>query len=78
MMLTGGAMLLVLLGVSMNALSAQDHSLREPLITLQFLLTTIGAATSLALMVGAYVVNLDVRYMDRRISAGTAPGEPTT
>jgi len=71
-------MLLVLLGVSMNALSAQDHSLREPLITLQFLITMIGAATTLALVVGAYVVNLDVQYMDRRILAGTPPGEPST
>lgn len=34
MMLNGGALLLVLFGVSMNALGAGDHSLGEPLNTL--------------------------------------------
>jgi hypothetical protein len=73
-MLNGGALLLVLFGVSMNALGAGDHSLGEPLNTLRFVLTLIGLVVFVACAIGVYSLNLTVRYVDTKMAAG-APRE---
>jgi hypothetical protein len=77
MLLTAGAMLIVLVGVSMTTLGAQNHSLGEPANTLAFLLSLVGALTALVLVFASYRVTLSVRYTIGKIPAGAPPVEPS-
>ncbi len=73
MMLNGGAMLLILLGVTMNALSIGSR-VGEPANTLRFVILLIAIATSLACVVGAYTLGLRIHYVSSRTTTGDRAG----
>jgi amino acid transporter len=77
LVLNGAAVLIIIMGISINIFGVRDHSQGEPLNTLRFLLTLIGIAGSIACVIGAYSLSLTVRYTDSRLSTGRPPAEPT-
>jgi hypothetical protein len=73
MMLNGGAMLLILLGVTANALSLGTR-FGEPANTLRFVILLIALAASLGCVIGAYTLSLRVHYVNGRTTAGDRAG----
>jgi hypothetical protein len=61
LMLNGAAMLVIVIGFSTTALTAEIR-VGEPLNTLRFLLTLIGLGASMACIFGAYGLARRVRY----------------
>jgi hypothetical protein len=72
LMLNGAAMLIILMGVSMTALSAEGR-VGEPLNTLRFVLTLIGLGASIACVIGAYGLLRRVRYTYGEASVPLGP-----
>jgi hypothetical protein len=62
LVLNGAAVLIIVMGVSINTFGARDHSQGEPLITLRFVLSLIGMAGAIACVIGAYSISLTVKY----------------
>jgi len=72
LMLNGAAMLMILMGVSMTALTAGVRD-GEPLKALRFLLTLIGLGASIACVLGANAVFRRVRYLHGQASTPEVP-----
>jgi hypothetical protein len=76
-MLSGGAIMVMLLGLTMNTLVFQQHAgPAEPGNTLRFLVTLVAFGASLAGIVGGYSLSLRVRYLDTKVAAKQDPGLP--
>jgi hypothetical protein len=76
LLLTGAAMMIILMGVAINVFGARDHSLGEPLNTLGFVLTLIGFAAAMVFITASYRTSLTVKYMDPNLPAEAPPAEP--
>jgi hypothetical protein len=76
-LLNGAAILIIIMGLSVNIFGARDHSQGEPLNTLRFVLSVIGFAAALACIGGSYRFGLTVRYTDPAPAAGAPPTEPS-
>jgi hypothetical protein len=76
-LLNGAAILIIIMGISINIFGARDHSQGEPLNTLRFVLSLIGLAGALACIGGSYRFGLTVRYTDAKLAAGASPPEPS-
>jgi hypothetical protein len=74
--LNGAAVLIVVMGTSINNFSIGDHSIGEPLGTLRFVLTLIGLSGALGCVIGSYAVSLTVKYTYRNLPAEAAPAKP--
>jgi len=74
--LNGAAVLLVVMGTSINNFTIGDHSIGEPLSTLRFVLTLIGLSGAFGCVIGAYTVSLTVKYTHRNLPADAAPAKP--
>jgi uncharacterized iron-regulated membrane protein len=77
LLFNGAAMMIILMGVSINIFGARDHSVGEPLITLRFVLSLIGFAAAMALIAASYRTGLSVRYADPGRPAEAPPAEPS-
>jgi hypothetical protein len=75
--LNGAAVLIVVMGTSINDFSIGDHSIGEPLNTLRFVLTLIGLAGVFGCVIGAYTVSLTVKYTYRNLPAEAPPANPS-
>lgn len=73
LVLNGAAVLIIVMGVSINTFGAHDHSQGEPLITLRFVLSLFGLAGAMACVVAAYAIGHDVRYTSARLTPGSEP-----
>ena len=62
LVLDGAALLIIIMGVSINIFGAQDHSQGEPLITLRFVLSLIGLAGAMACVISAFAIRRTVIY----------------
>ena len=76
LLLTGAAILIILMGTGINIFGARDHSQGEPLNTLRFVLSLIGFAAALIFITAAYGIGLTVRYVDPNLPAEAPPVEP--
>jgi hypothetical protein len=74
--LNGAAVLIVVMGTSINDFSIGDHTIGEPLNSLRFVLTLIGLAGALGCVIGSYAVSLTVKYTYRNLSAEAPPAQP--
>jgi hypothetical protein len=77
LVLNGAAVLIIIMGVSINTFGVRDQSLGEPLKIIRFLISLVGIAGSMGCLIGAYRLSLTVRCTDGRVSAGQPPAEPT-
>jgi hypothetical protein len=75
--LNGAAVLIIVMGISIDNFSVHDHSLGEPLNTLRFVLTLIGMAGAIACVIGAYSVSLTIKYNYRNLPAEAPPAGPS-
>src|ERR1700686_3235673 len=71
--LNGAAVLIVVMGTSVNNFSIGDHTIGEPLNSLRFVLTVIGLAGALGCVIGSYAVSLTVKYTHRNFPAAAPP-----
>jgi hypothetical protein len=62
LLLTGAAILIILMGSGINIFGARDHSQGEPLNTLRFVLSLIGFAAALIFITASYRISLTVKY----------------
>jgi hypothetical protein len=62
LVLDGAAVLIIIMGVSINIFGVQDHSQGEPLITLRFVLSLIGLAGAMACVICAYGIRRNITY----------------
>jgi uncharacterized membrane protein YidH (DUF202 family) len=62
LVLDGAAVLIIIMGVSINIFGAQDHNQGEPLITLRFVLSLIGLVGAMACVISAYGIRRTVIY----------------
>ena len=77
LLLTGAAMMIILMRVAINIFGARDHGLGEPLNTLRFVLTLIGFAAAMVFITASYRISLTVRYLDPNLPAEAPPAEPS-
>jgi hypothetical protein len=77
LLLTGAAILIILMGSGINIFGARDHSQGEPLNTLRFVLSLIGFAAALVFITASYRIGLMVRYEDPKLPAEAPPTEPS-
>jgi uncharacterized iron-regulated membrane protein len=75
--LNGAAILIIMMGSSLNIFGARDHSQVEPLNTLRFVITLIGFAGAIACIAAAYGISLRVKYTYPRFPAEIPPAEST-
>jgi hypothetical protein len=75
--LNGAAVLIIIMGTSINNFTIGDHSIGEPLGTLRFVLTLIGLVGALGCVIGAYVVSITVKYTYRNLPAEAPPAKPS-
>jgi uncharacterized iron-regulated membrane protein len=76
LVLNGAAILIIILGASLNIFGARDHSQGEPLNTLRFIISLIGFAGAIACVAAGYGISLTVRYVNPRLPAEAPPAEP--
>jgi uncharacterized protein YjeT (DUF2065 family) len=76
LVLNGAAVLIVVMGTSINNFSIGDHTIGEPLNSLRFVLTLIGLAGALGCVIGSYAVRLTVKYSHRNLTAEAPPAQP--
>src|SRR5260370_1301539 len=69
MVLNGEAMLLIVVGVSLNALSVGVRVV-EPASTFRFVILLIAVGASLACVIGAYTLSQRIRYVNSRTGDG--------
>jgi hypothetical protein len=74
--LNGAAILVIVMGISINNFSIGDHSIGEPLNTLRFVLTFIGLSGALGCVIGSYLISVTVKYADRDLPADAPPAKP--
>lgn len=74
--LQGAAVLIIVMGISIDNFSIGDHSIGEPLNTLRFVLVLIGLAGALGCVIGAYAVSLKVKYIYRNFPAEAPSTQP--
>ena len=75
LVLNGAAILMIILGVSLNMFAIGDRSLGEPLITLRFVISMIGLVGAMACVAAAYGISLTVKYVNPRFPAEAPPAE---
>jgi hypothetical protein len=75
--LNAAAMLIVVMGTSINEFTIGDYSIREPMTTLRFVLALIGLAGALGCVIGAYTVSLTVKYSHGNLPAEAPPANPS-
>jgi hypothetical protein len=75
--LNGAAVLIIVMGTSIENFSIRDHTIGEPLGTLRFVLTLIGLAGAMGCVIGAYVVSLTVKYTYGNLPAQAPPAKPS-
>jgi uncharacterized iron-regulated membrane protein len=75
--LNGAAVLIIILGSSLNIFGARDHSLGDPLITLRFVITLVGLAGAMVCVGISYRLSLTVRYINPKLLAKAPPAEPS-
>jgi uncharacterized iron-regulated membrane protein len=78
LLLTGAAILIILMGSGINIFGAFDHSQGEPLNTLRFVLSVIGFAAAMLFIAAAYGIGLTVSYVDPKLPAEPPPAEPSS
>jgi hypothetical protein len=76
LVLNGAAVLIAVMGTSINNFSVQDHTIGEPLNTLRFVLTGIGVAGLLTCVIGAYSLSLTVQYKGTDLRPEVDPLSP--
>jgi hypothetical protein len=76
LLLNGTAVMIIIMGISIDNFSVHDHSLGEPLNTLRFVMTLIGMAGAIGGVIGAYSVSLTVKYNYGNLLAEAPPAEP--
>lgn len=76
--LNGAAVLIIVMGTSIDNFSIGDHSIGEPLNTLRLVLTLIGLAGALGCVIGAYAVSLTVKYVFPNHAAEAPTAQPPT
>lgn len=73
LVLNGAAVLIIVMGLSINTFGAHDHSQGEPLITLRFVVSLIGLAGAMACIIAAYAIGHDIQYTSPRLTPGSEP-----
>ena len=73
--LNGAAVLIIVMGTSLDNFSIGDHHIGEPLNTLRLVLTLIGLAGALGCVIGAYIVGVTVKYTYRNLPAEEPPAK---
>jgi hypothetical protein len=76
LLLNGAAVMIIVMGISIDNFSIHDHTIGEPLNTLRFVMTLIGMAGAIACVIGAYSVSLTVKYNYGNLLAEAPPAEP--
>jgi uncharacterized iron-regulated membrane protein len=76
--LNGAAILIIMMGSSLNIFGARDHSQGEPLNTLRFVITLIGLAGAMVCVFVSYHVSLTVKYLYPNLPAEAPPAEPSS
>jgi hypothetical protein len=76
LLLNGAAVMIIVMGISIDNFSVSDHSMGEPLNTLRFVMTLIGMAGAIACVIGAYSVSLTIKYNYGNLPAEAPPAEP--
>jgi hypothetical protein len=71
--LNGAAVVIVVMGTSINNFTIGDHSIGEPLGTLRFVLTLIGLCGAFGCVFGAYTLSTTVKYTYRNVAAEAPP-----
>jgi uncharacterized iron-regulated membrane protein len=77
LVLNGAAVLIIIMGVSINIFGARDHSQGEPLNSLRFVLSLVGLTGAMACVIGAYSVSLTVKYTRTDLPPQTDPLPPS-
>jgi len=74
--LNAAAVLVIVMGTSIDTFSIGDQSIGEPLNTLRLVLVLIGLAGALGCVIGAYAVSLKVKYIYRNFPAEAPSTQP--
>jgi hypothetical protein len=77
LLLNGAAVMIIIMGISIQNFSVRDHTIGEPLNTLRFALTLIGMAGAIACVIGSYSQSLTIKYNYRNLPAEAPPTGPT-